>query len=389
MKSSRAATRCALVLLLGLSLTGTARAADVSANYISDIASNLGGGLRRGTVVMGKADLTIAADRPFGIDGASVYLDLEYVHGKSLSEALVGDFQTVSNIDAYSALRPFEAWIKVPLGRSKKSNLMLGLIDLNGIFDVQRVGHLFLSSSFGIGPDFSQSGKNGPSIFPTTSPAAVITAQAGDWSGRFGVFEAIAGDPERPGQTVIRVPGRGGFLLVAEADHPIGRIEFQLGGWAYTSTFDRLTPPGDTSQIGGNRGAYTQVETVLAGDSEQASLEGWIRTGIAQPRINPIALYLGGGLSYGKDDNRVGLAVAHARLGKDGRALASPPLHRAETAIELTYNHQLLHWLHVQPDMQYVVHPSWRGDIGNALVATLRLAISAPLARSAKHAPAQ
>jgi porin len=47
----------------------------------------------------------------------------------------------------------------------------IGLYDLNSEFDVIEAAALFLNPSHGIGPDFAQSGRNGPSIFPVTSLA--------------------------------------------------------------------------------------------------------------------------------------------------------------------------------------------------------------------------
>jgi len=53
-------------------------------------------------------------------------------------------------------------------------------------------------------------------------------------------------------------------------------------------------------------------------------------------------------------------------------AAALTPRRRAETAIEVTATHRLTKWLQVQPDVQYVRHPSW-GAAADALVLGLRL----------------
>ena len=47
--------------------------------------------------------------------------------------------------------------------------MLVGLYDLNTEFDALESAGLFLNSSQGIGPEFAQSGLNGPSIFPTTT----------------------------------------------------------------------------------------------------------------------------------------------------------------------------------------------------------------------------
>jgi porin len=53
-------------------------------------------------------------------------------------------------------------------------------------------------------------------------------------------------------------------------------------------------------------------------------------------------------------------------------ALGLTPRRRAETTIEVTATRRLTDWLQVQPDVQYVRHPSW-GAAADALVLGLRL----------------
>jgi porin len=48
------------------------------------------------------------------------------------------------------------------------------------------------------------------------------------------------------------------------------------------------------------------------------------------------------------------------------------PRRHAETTVEVTATHRLSKWLQVQPDVQYVRHPSW-GAAADALVLGLRL----------------
>ena len=52
------------------------------------------------------------------------------------------------------------------------------------------------------------------------------------------------------------------------------------------------------------------------------------------------------------------------------------PVTSAEKAIEITYLMQLTKWLAVQPDLQYVIHPSTDPTIPNALAFQLRFEIA-------------
>lgn len=381
--------RCRL-LAIGLitSLAGPAWAeagppVQLGASYVSDILANVSGGLRRGARFLGKLDVSATlAGEAIGLEGASAFINLQHVHGEPFSEELVGDAQVVSNIEAANGLRPLEAWVAFPLFGGG-SIVKAGLIDLNTEFDVQDVGSLFLNSSHGIGPDFSQSGLNGPSIFPTTATAVVLRHKAADWTFRIGLFDAVAGDPDRPGRTVVRFPGDSGALLAAEAEMKLGEGDFvRAGAWAYTSRFDDLEEvdvEGEPVRRKGSRGGYVTVEKRFLGTANGSTLDSWIRVGIAEARLNPIGVYVGGGASFGTDERRAGLAVAHARLGApalNARAAAGMPGDRAETIIELTYAHVVDERLTIQPDIQYVINPGWDRDTPDALVGGVRVTLS-------------
>jgi porin len=351
-------------------------ALDLGGSYVSDSFGNTTGGIQPGFRQMGLLELTAEIDGgAIGLDGADAFAKVQFVHGKSLSGDLIGDAQIHSNIDAPDGLRLFEAWVSAPV--ADHGYVKAGLIDLNGEFDVQSVGALFLNSSHGIGPDFSQSGLNGPSIFPISSSALVGGWNGGGWSARAGLFDAVAGDPDDLRRTVVRFPGSNGLLLVAEADVRITEgVEVQVGAWRYTSKFETI----DTGENGnpveqrGNGGAYAMIEGRVGKIAGQP-LDAWIRAGTAETEFNPIGLYLGGGLAVGEERSRWGVAVGHARLGQPAIRAAGPGAKRAETVIELTYARAIGSRLIIQPDVQYVINPGWDAQLRNALVAGVRLQI--------------
>ena len=376
-------------LLAGLAAPASAAQAEAEPvqfglAYTSDFLANLDGGLKRGTALLGKLDATAEMDLSAALmEGATAFINLQFVHGRAFSEELVGDAQVTSNIEAASALRALEAWVELPVN-GEDLRLKAGLIDLNSEFDVQSVGALFLNSSHGIGPDFSQTGLNGPSIFPTTSGAVMLSARSGGWTGRVGLFDAVAGDPNRPGRTRIGYPGAKGLLSVVEVERSLGDSAAVKGGvWSYSTRFDALAefdPSGKPRRLEGNKGAYATLEGRIAGPDERA-LDGWVRIGVANARINPIGTSIGGGLSWGNDERALGLAFAHARLGgpaKEVGLLNEDALDEAETNIELTYRMVVREGVTVQPDVQYVINPGWRPDLDDALVAGVRFVFELP-----------
>ena len=92
------------------------------------------------------------------------------VYSGHISAANVGDVQGLDNIEAFNALQLNELWV-AKQWLDGKAAIKSGFTDLNVDFDTQQVAALFINSSNGVGPEFSHSGRNGPSIFPTTTLA--------------------------------------------------------------------------------------------------------------------------------------------------------------------------------------------------------------------------
>jgi porin len=365
---------------------------DFSAVYTSDIWTNVRGGLRRGTRYLDNLDLTakLDADRAFGWRGATLFAYVLTNNGVGMSRSLVGNFQDSSNIEtAVRAVRLYEAWYEQRFANDRAS-VKLGLFDLNSEFDVQETGALFLTASHGIGPDFSQSGQNGPSIFPVTSLAVRADYKlANGWLVRAAVLDGVPGDPEHPKRFVVVKLGHGdGALMVAEVEHEAGRTRAVLGYWRYTAKFDDMlasSRSGERVTGSGNQGVYMTIERrfVPAADQGKGGLRGWARLGFANDRFNPLNRYLGGGLVYSgpfksRPDDEAGIALASAHFGgpyRDALALAGERTDATELQIEATYRAVVTRRLTLQPDVQYIVHPGGRPDLRVALLFGLRTQI--------------
>jgi len=326
--------------------------------------------------VLDKADVTATfAGSDHGLPGWSGFVDLQATDATDFSGNIVGDLQGVSNIDAPAGVRVLDAWFAY--GIEGTGGFKAGLIDLNSEFDVTQTAALFLNSSHGIGPDFAQSGENGPSIFPSTGLGLSGYWMPGDhWQLKAGVFEGTPGDPAHPGRESISLTGREGVLLVAEVrNRPSSNWVLAFGGWAYTAAFDTLA--GGSSH--GNAGLYAMTEAKLTsvdGHDDQG-LNGWVRVGFANSAINPVEAYVGGGVVYTgvfSDTDQAGFAVAAARIGD--AAKLNLGLGDSETTLEATYSYVLFDWLTVQPDVQYVLSPGADPAIDDALVVGSRISLT-------------
>jgi porin len=355
---------------------------ELGAVYTGEVWSNAGG-LDQGTRYLDNLDLQVTADlnRLIGWPGAKAFAYGLYNNGHTFSGELAGDLQGISNIETgVQAFKLYEAWIDQSFGGGQGS-LRVGLYDLNSEFDAGNVRALFINSSHGIGPDFSQAGENGPSIFPATSLAARI-----NWSFENGVYlrgavlDGVPGDPEHPKRTTIDLSSDDGVLWVAEAGlaEDSGRL-WSLGVWGFTARFDDLT---EAVTHRDNRGVYAAVEETLMSkeDGGPFTLAGSLRVGLANDDINPLSSFAGAslvatGVIDARPDDQLGLAVAVANTGSKFRSqiadAGGDPAAR-EINLELTYRAQVTEWLALQPDLQWVINPGADETIEDVFAAGLR-----------------
>jgi len=163
--------------------------------YTGEIFGNLRGGFSRGVEYLDNFDLLLSVDAEKFVSwkGASFLIyGLGNQGGSPSSHA--GDHQTASNIDAPDTWKLYEAWYQQNFLGNRLS-FLVGLHDLNSEFDAMETSALFINSSHGIGPDYSQSGQNGPSIFPTTSLAGRIRFRPRDYLYiQSAVYDGLPGD---------------------------------------------------------------------------------------------------------------------------------------------------------------------------------------------------
>lgn len=347
----------------------------VELTYTAEALANAAGGVRRGTRYLDNLDLVVEADLDavMGWRGAELHLYGLYNNGASISD-LAGDSQGASNIEAGTrAARLYEAWIDQRI--TPALSIRAGLYDLNSEFDALEASGLFVGSAHGIGTDISQTGLNGPSIFPSTALAARIEVKpARGWVVRAAVFDGVPGDPDHPARTAIRLGGGDGALLIGEVDAPLSRGRLLLGHWRYTASFDTH----DGRRQRGNAGVYLRGEAPLL-DRDGQRIDGFFRLGTASGRFNRFDRFASAGMKFsgwiaGRADDELGVAIAGAFTSSDYRGIAGAA--NAEVAIEATYRAPLAPWLTLQPSMQYIRDPSADRAIRDALVLGLRAEVS-------------
>ena len=379
--------------------------------YDGAVVTNLSGGVERRSAYIGNLNLSLTArGESIGLAGTTLYANLLTITGGSAS-AIVGDAQGVSNIEGPSGTQIEELWVQQNFEGNRVSALV-GIYDLNSEFYRLQAASLFQNASFGIGPEFSQSGVEGPSIFPRTSVGLRVAVKpSANTVVRVAVLDGVP--VVRPDGSRAAFRSGDGLLTVAEvaalsraapvsaagSNHRdrIGRLssldpyvdKVAVGAWHYSGQFEdlsRLDAQGQPVLHQGSSGAYVIAERTLIGDSAAAArrLSGFVRAGVADERVNRFASHVSAGLVAsgwvaGRTSDEVGIAVTTARNGasyREASASAGHPTDRAETTFELSYLAKVSQHLSLQPDLQYIKNPNTDPAIANAWVAQVRFEVS-------------
>lgn len=307
-----------------------------------------------------------------------------YNNGRDFSGPRYPRGWIASNIETGTrALRLYEAWAEQTMAGGKLS-LRAGLYDLNSEFDALDAAALFVNPAHGIGTDFSQSGANGPSIFPVTALALRIQYQASEGTAlRLVVLDGVPGDPARPERTAIRLSAADGALVVGELDQAVGDWRLLAGYWRYTARFEDLL---DSARSGasvtrrGAQGAYLRGEGPVAGSKQGRGLDAFFRLGWADGRFHEVGRFASVGLRWrepikGRSGDQAGIALAwssSSRRARQALELRGEPIAGSDWALEGSYALRLADWLTVQPSLQYFINPAYeRGR--RALMGSLRL----------------
>ena len=355
--------------------------------YKFDVMSNTTGGAKTGTETLDDLDIKLSIDgeKLFNSKGTTAMIYFLNNNGSRPGSTLVNDAEGVDNIQVRTpGAKLYEAWVQQNFMDDQLS-VLAGLYDLNSEFYVTDSSGLFLRPTFGIGTDMGQSGENGPSIFPVTSVGLRFKVLPNrDFCVQAVVLDGVPGDPANPKGTRIRFDRSDGALIVGEADYlpggesPKGKIG--VGVWGYTKKFDDLAEVDSSGNPIKRRseGLYVLAERRIYQEPghDDRGLTAFARFGMATGDVNRFDYAWSAGAVYtglfpGQDQGRLGLGVEGAHNSGIYRKAAGPS-DASETALELTYSDNLLPWLAVQPDVQYIINPGTDPALDNAVTVGLR-----------------
>ena len=361
----------------------------VEAANTTDFFASVDGGTSDDSTVSNLFELAVTADMGAvaGLPGGTLFFLGLGTHGDDPGSSS-GTVHAPSNLAADDAWRVLEFWYEQSL-LADRAGLLFGFYAVDSEFDAKETAGVFLNGGFGTGLALSETGLNGPSIFAVTGLALRARFQVTPEFGlRAAVVEGAPGDLDDPTasfQWDFDYDDEGVFMI-AEADWQPAGFEFLrlgLGGWRYTTDFERLDGQG---QDDASAGVYGFVEGVIfaeAGSDEQG-LSGFLRLGRADETVNRFGDYQAAGLVYtgllpGRDEDVLGLGISSVDNGDDFVDLVRGEgglVERSETVIELTYHAQVLPWLSVQPSVQYSMDPATDPAIDDHLAVAIRLGVT-------------
>ncbi|HEY8900984.1 MAG TPA: carbohydrate porin [Chthoniobacterales bacterium] len=401
--------------------------------YTAEVWGDVSGGYERGAVYTGLLDFGVNLDfeKLVGWQGASFSTTWLWLSGRDVSEDKVGNFLTVSNIAGFNTLRMLEMWFQQDFwqrdGGPSGLSIRLGQLTADSEFIISDYGATFINGTFGW-PAFAYTNvpAGGPG-YPMGAPGVRVAVTPVEWF----TYQAAAFEGDVFDQNVnrhgfrYRLNRKFGYFFINEAqfrwnqkDDEMGLAgQLKLGAWFHTADFANAYGDGSTW---GDSSYYAVLDqqlyrepskevpaevtskdgkSVVASDGkstaksfkEPVKLEkssqglGWFgRIAFTPQTQNFVGFYFDTGLVYtglipGRDDDALGVALGFADLTSGAaQTLFDEGSRKAgyEAVIEVTYDAQITNWLHVQPDLQYIIRPGGTGDYGNALVLGGRVSVT-------------
>jgi porin len=359
----------------------------VEAANTTDLFASVDGGVSGDDTLSNLFELAVTADMGTlaGLRGGTLFFLGLGTHGDDPGGSS-GTAHAPSNLAADDAWRVLEFWYEQSL-LGDRAGLLFGVYAVDSEFDAKETADVFLNGGFGTGLDLSETGLNGPSIFPVTGLALRGRIQITSTLGlRAAIAEGAPGDLDDPTAFEIDLDDDEGVFTIAELDwQPAGFefLRFGVGGWRYSTDFERIDGRGEKD---GSAGVYGFAEGLLfrePGSADQG-LSGFVRLGRADDDVNRFGAYRGAGLVYtglvpGRDGDVLGLGISSVDNGDefvDAVRDGGERVQRSETVVELTYRADVLPWLSVQPALQYAMNPDTDPALDDHLAVALRIGVT-------------
>lgn len=371
----------------------------ISGTYTGEVLGNPSGGIRRGAVYEGLAEIDVDADfdKLMGWQGATAHLSTFQINGRGLSSNYLRNQFTVRDIEAVRAVRIWSLWLQQSFADDMVS-VRVGQMPEQEEFGISSLGAYFINGTFGWPIGFAANMPSGGGAYPLSMMGARLKVAPTDkFSAMVAVFNGDPApgvsptDPQERNRTGTRFDIKQSpaiFTEIAYGTNPDKSTTglpgmVKLGNWIHTGWFTDLRYDANgeslaTSAAGaggrsrGNWGVYGIVDQMVFRE-EEGSDKGmgvFARLTLSPPEVNAMPVYGEIGATYkgllpGRDADVLGLAFAYGMtspalsdLDRDNRAAGNVTTIRDyEGAVELIYRYEMTPYWTIIPDAQYIVHP--------------------------------
>lgn len=321
----------------------------------------------------------------FNLEGGHFLIAFLYHQTEHPSIKYVGDWQGFDNISAPNLTQLSQLWYEQELFNQSVA-VRFGKIDAYTLFNFTEFAQTLLNNSFSQNPTIL--------AFPTYPIEAIgvvleyypyrflsIRTSIFDGSSVLGIDTG-----EKGARRFFTHLGQHALLLNevqfewgALADHFTGKLG--LGFWGLTAKLSNFQG-GETQ---GTTGFFTYLSQTLYKESpfckksdhkNLREIGAFAQFGVCGKEVVQIKEYFGCGCTFSNlvKHREDALSLGMATVLFSNATGAYYPKH-FEMSLEITYQYNVLDYLSIQPDFQYIIHPGGQG-LRNAIVGTLRLVAS-------------
>jgi porin len=369
--------------------------------YTNDVLSNLSGGNKRGTIDQGKLEgqLTVNLEKLAGWQDLTLYANAFQIHNTGrIRRDYVGGMNTIAAIEAAPSTRLSELWIERKF-LDGAASFRIGQLVADNEFFFSDLSNMFMETDW---PTISAVNlPSGAPAYPLSTPGARVKFDYGkDVSFLFAIFNGdpagpCAGDPDTCNRYGLNFRVRDPALIIGEAqfrtnvgkdDSGLART-LKLGGWTHLGQFadqryandgTLLANPvgtGVPAQHRGDVGVYGVIDQQIYRPRDGAADSGvsvYGLTSLTPSDRNLVDLQLNGGIVFAgfvpnRREDRFGANIVYSRFSDSVRRFDQDQINFTgvpgtvrdyETNLELTYVAKIISGWIVQPDFQYIWHPS-------------------------------
>lgn len=368
--------------------------------HTTEALSNVTGGIKRGTVFEGKLETLIGVDlgRLAGLNGLTLYSNILQLHGDSGPDRnLVGNLNTISNIEALPTTRLSELWLQQTF-LGGMASLRAGQLVVDTEFLFSQYFSFFMSSDWPTNPSVNI--PSGGAAYPLSTPG--IRLKVDPTPQTTFLLSVLNGDPAGPGLDDPEQRNRYGLnFRVNDPPYVISEFQYRynqapnatglaggirVGGWHHFGTFEDLRydtagnslasplSTGVARRLKGNDGIYAVIDQQLyrppGGDANSGVLL-FGRAAYSPPDRSLNDFYLDAGIIFAgmipaRPADAFGASFLYTHISDRARGLDRDtrlftglpvPLRDYELSFEFSYAASIVPGWTIFPTAHLVFHP--------------------------------